>query len=617
MDPAPPYHLHSQHGRRIQGWLNTLSASNREAWHVAFVRAATLPTSQTKWLAWVDQPATRAAFTGLRVDDAAWAAISDDQRTGVGGIYELEANLENRQLVAGLFLALAADPQAGFVEAAIRVVEACYVKIPGYGPTDPRLGAACAVALARSGGPGVLALLRFLAKTGSGQAGKDIDKALTKVLPAEWAILDLELVTYALHANPDELLGFLRNVHQNNLAAKSGSRGFLTEAVVQAGESPTSREVFQRLVWSLREVPVEYGTWQDIDGNPVALDERMGLWRPEGPATVRWLDRVAQRQPFAQVQVDGSVVQGKPTGGPAELLAAIYADVSDLAAREIYADHLQQVQDPRGEFIALQLAGGKPTKREKDLLQTYARQWLGPLDGWLTTTPLVYRNGFLVEAKRIAKRSGESPASAPEWRTLEILDTNASRPPAQETLTGLRELYGVRIASYDGKPWPQVQVVGIFQHGWEQRRLTPQALEKVRHCFPNAHTVDFCDAVLAVEDWHLLESWGLAGIRVWSAAITDWLAIARAPGGPRVEMVGRQRAADRRVIGFAWELSKDGIRIRPGLKSTDLTELVGIAERLPQDARSVTLVTAKKDDPARAALEARGIEVTIERPDAG
>ena len=40
----------------------------------------------------------------------------------------------------------------------------------------------------------------------------------------------------------------------------------------------------------------------------------------------------------------------------AELLAAIIADPDNRAARQVYADLLQQEGDPRGEFIATQLA---------------------------------------------------------------------------------------------------------------------------------------------------------------------------------------------------------------------------------------------------------------------
>jgi uncharacterized protein (TIGR02996 family) len=68
---------------------------------------------------------------------------------------------------------------------------------------------------------------------------------------------------------------------------------------------------------------------------------------------------------------------------------AIAADPDDLGAHMAYADWLAEQGDPRGEFIQVQLALEKPDlaaaerkrlqKREKQLLDAHARQWLGGL----------------------------------------------------------------------------------------------------------------------------------------------------------------------------------------------------------------------------------------------
>jgi uncharacterized protein (TIGR02996 family) len=69
------------------------------------------------------------------------------------------------------------------------------------------------------------------------------------------------------------------------------------------------------------------------------------------------------------------------------LEAAIDANPDDLAAHSALADYLQEQGDPRGEFIAVQLALEDPTRsaaerktlqqREQELLRAHEREWLG------------------------------------------------------------------------------------------------------------------------------------------------------------------------------------------------------------------------------------------------
>lgn len=84
-----------------------------------------------------------------------------------------------------------------------------------------------------------------------------------------------------------------------------------------------------------------------------------------------------------------------------ELLDAIYASPDADGPRLVYADHLLEAGDPRGELIALQLAAERgdvtrdQKKREKELLKTWGQRWLGDLAPVLNKTGLVYRRGFL------------------------------------------------------------------------------------------------------------------------------------------------------------------------------------------------------------------------------
>lgn len=81
---------------------------------------------------------------------------------------------------------------------------------------------------------------------------------------------------------------------------------------------------------------------------------------------------------------------------PEDLLAAVLADPADDALRQVYADRLIEIGDPRGELINLQYArlAGRLSEadagREQELLAAHAIHWLGPLG-------VVVRQGFEIE----------------------------------------------------------------------------------------------------------------------------------------------------------------------------------------------------------------------------
>jgi uncharacterized protein (TIGR02996 family) len=94
------------------------------------------------------------------------------------------------------------------------------------------------------------------------------------------------------------------------------------------------------------------------------------------------------------------------TDASAALLAAILADPDDDEPRRVYADHLSEHGDPRGEYIALQLARAKLADgdarvaeiaaREAELVKQHKKAWTkyGDIKGarW------EYRRGFVAKA---------------------------------------------------------------------------------------------------------------------------------------------------------------------------------------------------------------------------
>jgi uncharacterized protein (TIGR02996 family) len=120
----------------------------------------------------------------------------------------------------------------------------------------------------------------------------------------------------------------------------------------------------------------------------------------------------------------------------------------DLAAHKAYADYLTEQSDPRGEFIAVQLAledealpakeRKRLQKRERELLEAHAREWLGALAGSLLDgrypglcerdlddqeASFRFVRGWLdtLEIKHLTVQFARALAQAPEARLLRRL----------------------------------------------------------------------------------------------------------------------------------------------------------------------------------------------------
>ncbi len=113
-----------------------------------------------------------------------------------------------------------------------------------------------------------------------------------------------------------------------------------------------------------------------------------------------------------------------------ELLAAVYERPDDDGVREVYADALLEVGDPRGEFMTLQLRRARgetltPTevKQEAALQKKHVKEWLGPLYDVLYTTHLEFRRGFLYAAQiRPVGKAIPAARNHPAWSTVRELN---------------------------------------------------------------------------------------------------------------------------------------------------------------------------------------------------
>ncbi|MGV3624535.1 MAG: hypothetical protein ACO1OB_27195 [Archangium sp.] len=100
-----------------------------------------------------------------------------------------------------------------------------------------------------------------------------------------------------------------------------------------------------------------------------------------------------------------------------DLFALVYEDPHDLTRRQVLADSLLERADPRGEFIALQLAK-RDEKRQAALIKKYGKQWLGPFAK--VVDDFTFEDGFVsrIQLKHVTVAQFQVLAAAKEWATV-------------------------------------------------------------------------------------------------------------------------------------------------------------------------------------------------------
>jgi uncharacterized protein (TIGR02996 family) len=211
---------------------------------------------------------------------------------------------------------------------------------------------------------------------------------------------------------------------------------------------------------------------------------------------------------------------------PAALLAAVYARPDDDEPRAVLSDLLQELGDPRGEFIALQLArhrDGSPRRaRERSLEQRWGRDWLGAIEPHVLAGDVVYERGFV---SRCRYRGGtvEDVTVHPEWSTITHLDVaNASqfvggshRLLLSSAVRALRHVHGAgeedlkRIIAGRDLPW---ETLGVRLWRWDN--LAPlangpsHALPRVRRLvLRSAQRTQLIQGATVDAAIHLVQHW--------------------------------------------------------------------------------------------------------------
>ena len=110
----------------------------------------------------------------------------------------------------------------------------------------------------------------------------------------------------------------------------------------------------------------------------------------------------------------------------AALTRAVFAAPDDDQARLVLADALQERGDPRGELIMLQVArangvaDARSERRERALLKTNLKAWLGPLARVVKTSSAVFERGFLAECVAEVRNAATAQTELhhEEWATV-------------------------------------------------------------------------------------------------------------------------------------------------------------------------------------------------------
>jgi hypothetical protein len=247
--------------------------------------------------------------------------------------------------------------------------------------------------------------------------------------------------------------------------------------------------------------------WPDGGAAQVSRIEALRNFAPD-PRIERALPRLRElsRAPTAMVELALSLVEAASQAPdrlapaspailaeaaritrPPDDLAALWAQHAeapdDLALRAVLGDALQAAGDPRGELIALQLAGGddpRARRRAAALIDAHADAWTAGLPG-VDRASRRFARGFLVAVRTGADSAAlRASLDRPEWRTVETLEVTAAGvdlSPLLPRLPLLRTLvvhHDDCLALLDGTgPFPRIRALATG--GWlpPDRRLFP------------------------------------------------------------------------------------------------------------------------------------------------
>ena len=204
-------------------------------------------------------------------------------------------------------------------------------------------------------------------------------------------------------------------------------------------------------------------------------------------ATVRQAIAALQPRAADPALLDELGRGSRPAVDIAALFAQHVASPGDLGLRGVLADALQDAGDPRGEFIALQIAiadgtaDAKARKRASALLAAHIDEWTGPLPD-VERASRRFERGFLVALRCAARPALAASFERPEWATVEELDIDGRGCDLRGLLRRMPLLRTLSCSSDDvlehiesSGPHPTLRTIGCG-HRWipKDRAMFPR-----------------------------------------------------------------------------------------------------------------------------------------------
>jgi uncharacterized protein (TIGR02996 family) len=279
------------------------------------------------------------------------------------------------------------------------------------------------------------------------------------------------------------------------------------------------------------------------------------------------------------------------------LFAAVAATPDDDEPRHVLADHLQELGDPRGELIALQLSGAD-FKRQNELIELHLDTWLGPLARFAWNDGCAFERGFLhqVSLYEPAPETLDATVGDPIWATVRRLSLAYDQPLPEAFLRnpalhlehlGLCEPEQIRaLMEWDVIPYRSLGFDSIQRDAIDVKKLSHvRALEFGGVSIDSPAKVEFLLAALRLETVTVSEN---------PEAISQWV----------------ERLTKTRVRRFKWHMPRRGLGALELTRATESSPFV--------TARVMTggYLTMKRLEALVAALGIREVHIINAEPPA-
>jgi uncharacterized protein (TIGR02996 family) len=175
-------------------------------------------------------------------------------------------------------------------------------------------------------------------------------------------------------------------------------------------------------------------------GDPRALEPLRELRRglASGVARAARLDAILQRIPHPGPPLEAKAArlcealeealtereEAEARSAPVReaLLARVYEDPDDVAARMVLADHLLEQGDPLGELITQQCQPQPDAARVEPLLKAHRARWEAPLGPFVVRGGTRFERGFPVAVQLDMWWRELLPEPGPSWSTVREID---------------------------------------------------------------------------------------------------------------------------------------------------------------------------------------------------